>query len=67
LCKLRALAVSKKEQGKGYALFAMKILPYFAKVYFRKAEELVLTVSYANIPAQLLKIFIKNGFLRYWP
>jgi RimJ/RimL family protein N-acetyltransferase len=57
---IRALAVSKKEQGKGYALSAMKILPGFAKEYFKNAEELVLVVNHANIPAQ--NLYKKAGF-----
>lgn len=57
---IRALAVSKKEQGKGHALSAMKILPDFTKEHFRNVEELVLVVNHANIPAQ--NLYKKAGF-----
>lgn len=58
---LRALAVSKNEQGKGYALSAMKMLPDFIKKHFKNIEELVLVVNHANIAAQ--NLYKKSGFL----
>jgi RimJ/RimL family protein N-acetyltransferase len=57
---IRALAISKNEQGKGYALSAMKMLPDFTKKHFKNIEELVLIVNHANIPAQ--NLYSKSGF-----
>lgn len=57
---IRALAINKKEQKKGYALSAMKMLPDFVDKYFKSITELVLIVNHANIPAQGL--YIKAGF-----
>ncbi len=57
---IRALAISKNEQGRGYALSAMKLLPDFSKKYFSGIEELVLIVNHANIPAQ--NLYKKAGF-----
>ncbi|SBV91041.1 YbbJ [uncultured Eubacteriales bacterium] len=57
---IRALAVSKNEQGKGHALSAMKMLPDFTKNHFKNIEELVLVVNHANIPAQ--NLYKKSGF-----
>ena len=57
---IRALAISKNEQNKGYALSAMKMLPNFVREHFKSAEELVLVVNHANIPAQ--NLYKKSGF-----
>jgi RimJ/RimL family protein N-acetyltransferase len=48
------------EQHKGYAKSAMKMLPDFARDHFKLAEELVLIVNHANIPAQ--NLYRKAGF-----
>lgn len=58
---IRALAISKKEQGKGYAFSAMKRLPDFTKEHFRNVVELVLVVNHANVPAQ--NLYRKAGFI----
>lgn len=57
---IRALAVDKKEQKKGYALSAMKMLPDFVGKYFKFMTELVLVVNHANIPAQ--NLYVRAGF-----
>lgn len=57
---IRALAISKNEQGKGYALSAMKMLPEFVREHFKAITELILIVNHANIPAQ--NLYIKSGF-----
>lgn len=57
---IRALAISSNEQGKGFALSAMKMLPDFVIEHFKSVNELVLVVNHANIPAQ--NLYKKSGF-----
>ncbi len=57
---IRALAIDRNEQKKGYALSAMKMLPAFVREHFKSVTELVLIVNQANIPAQ--NLYKKAGF-----
>ncbi len=57
---IRALAINKTEQRKGYALAAMTLLPDFVRRQFTDITELVLIVNHANLPAQ--RLYQKAGF-----
>lgn len=58
---LRAFSTDAREQGKGYAKKALKLLPKFVKSKFPTINEIVLAVNIANKTAQSL--YKKCGFV----
>ena len=60
---VRAFSTDVREQGKGYAKQALKLLPSFVRQHFPYINEIVLAVNIGNEAAQAL--YKKVGFIDY--
>ena len=60
---LRAFSTDVREQGKGFAKQALKLLPKFVQQHYPYIDEIVLAVNIGNEAAQAL--YKKVGFIDY--
>ena len=60
---VRAFSTDVREQGKGFAKQALKLLPRFVQQHFPHIDEIVLAVNVGNEVAQVL--YKKVGFIDY--